>query len=297
MRVDANQSAALLADMQNSQDALSTAVSQLASGKRVALPSDDPEAFGADVRSLAASAAVDRYTKNADAVVSRAQLADSALSSVVSSLTEAVSLGTEGASGSLTTANRAALVTEVQGILSNVLEQANLTSGGTAIFGGTANPAQTFTADASAATGYVYHGNGGVNQTAIGDGFDVAANVPGDQIFLSSSGNVFGSLNELATALQGGSAADTAAAVSAVSAAIAHVGQQRVVYGNVVNQANAQESFLSQETLSFSSQQAALTNIDFSAAATNLTQAQTAHSAILAVAAKVLPVSLLDYLK
>ncbi len=59
MRVDSNQSTALLADMQASQAALSTAVSQLASGKRVAAPSDDPAAFAADVRSLAASAAVD----------------------------------------------------------------------------------------------------------------------------------------------------------------------------------------------------------------------------------------------
>ena len=70
-----------------------------------------------------------------------------------------------------------------------------------------------------------------------------------------------------------------------------------MAYANVVNQANAQESYLSQETLSLSSQQTALTGIDLSTAATNLTQAQTAQSAILAVAAKVLPVSLLDYLK
>lgn len=297
MRVDANQSAAVQADMQSSQDALSTAVSQLASGKRVATPSDDPAAFGADVRSLAVSATIDRYTQNADAVVSRAQLADSALSSVVSSLTQAVSLGTEGASGSLTTANRAAMVTEVQGLLSSVLAQANLRSGGSSVFGGTANPTDVFTASASATDGYVYNGSSGVNQTAIGDGLSVTANVPGSQIFLSSAGNVLGSLNSLATALQSGNTGDISAATASVSAAIAHVGQQRVVYANVVNQANAQESYLSQETLSLTSQQAKLTSIDFSTAATNLTQAQTAHSAILAVAAKVLPVSLLDYLK
>lgn len=297
MRVDANQSAALIADMQNSQEALSTAVSQLASGKRVATPSDDPAAFGADERSLATSAAVDRYTSNADAVVSRAQMADSALSSVVTSLTQAVSIATEGASSSLTTANHAALVTEAQGLLANVLAQANLTYQGSSLFSGTAMPTATFSADASSANGYTYNGNSGVNQTAIGDGLHVATNVPGDQIFLSSAGNVLGSLSSLVTALQSGSSTDVATATSAVSTAIAHVGQQRVVYANVTNQAQAQESYLSQETLSLTSQQSALTGIDFSTAATNLTQAQTAHSAILAVAAKVLPVSLLDYLK
>lgn len=297
MRVDSNQSAALVADMQNSQDVLSAAVNQLASGKRVATPTDDPAAFGADVRSLAASAAVDRYTSNADAVVSRAQMADSALSSVVTSLTQAVSIGTEGANGSLTTANHAALVTQVQGLLANVLAQANLSYQGRSLFSGTSTPAAVFTAASSSASGYIYNGNSGVNQTAIGDGLNVTTNVPGDQIFLSASGNVLGSLNSLAAALGSGTTADIATATSAVSAAIAHIGQQRVVYANVTNQAQAQESYLSQETLSLTSQQSALTGIDLSTAATNLTQAQTAHSAILAVAAKVLPVSLLDYLK
>ena len=297
MRVDPNQSSALIADMQSSQQGLSTAVSQLASGKRVAAPADDPTAFGADLRSLAVSASVDSYTTSAGTVVSQAQLADSSLSSVVTSLTQAVSLGTEGASGSITTANRAALATEVQGLLSNVLTQANSSSGSRSLFSGTAAPTSAFTADASSASGYTYNGNSGVNQTAIGDGLTVATNVPGDQIFLSSSGNVLGSLHQLVTALGTGTASDISSATAAVTEAIAHVGQQRVLYANVVNQAQSQESYLSQETLSLTSQQSALTDIDLSTAATALTQAQTAHSAILAVAAKVLPVSLLDYLK
>ena len=297
MRVDANQSAALIADMQSSQQALSTAVSQLASGKRVAAPSDDPTAFGADLRSLAMGASNDRYTQNAQTAVSRAQLADSALSSVVTSLTQAVSIGTEGATGTTTSANRTALATEVQGLLANVLTQANLSSAGTSLFSGTATPVSAFSADPASSNGYTYNGNSGVNQTSIGTGLSVAANVPGDQIFLSASGNVFGSLNTLVTALQSGSASDISTATSAVSAAIAHVGQQRVLYSDTVSQADAQETYLSQETLSLSSQQSGLTDIDLSTAATNLTQAQTAHSAILAVAAKVLPVSLLDYLK
>ena len=297
MRVDSNQSTALLADMQSSQGALSTAVTQLASGKRVATPADDPSAFGANLRSLATSAAVDTYTSNASTVISRAQLADSALSSVVTSLTGAVSVGTEGANGAITPANRAALATEVQGLLANVLSQANLSSGGFNLFSGTANPASTFAVDAASPDGYIYNGNGGVNQTGIGDGLSVATNLPGDGVFLSSSGNVLGSLAGLVTALQTGTSADIASATTDVSAAIAHVGQQRVLLGNTVNQAESQESYLSQETLSLASQQTNLTGIDLATAATDLTQAQTAHSAILAVAAKVLPVSLLDYLK
>ena len=297
MRVDPNQSRALLAEMQQSEQTLSTATSQLASGKRVVLPSDDPEAFGANVRSVAASAAVDRYTKNAETVVIQAQQADAALSSVVSSLTQAVSLGTEGANGTVSSSDRSALAAQVQGLLANVLTQANLRVGGQSIFGGTATGTDAFTADSTSSSGFLYNGDSGVNQVSIGDGLQVALDVPGDQVFLGGAGGVLGSLTQLVAALKSGTTDEISTATSAVNAAIAQVGQQRVVYANAVTQAQSQESYLSQETISLSSQQSSLTGIDLSTAATNLVQAQTAHSAVLAAAAKVLPTSLLDYLK
>ena len=297
MRVNTNESSLLLAQMQSSQQALNTAVNQLASGQRVATPADDAAAFAGNLRSLASSAAVDRYTKNADSAVTLAQQADSSLSSVVTSLTQAVSLGTQGASGSLSSTNRNAIATQVQGLLASVLSQANSTTGGQALFAGTAGPAAAFTADPTVPGGFTYNGTSAVNQTAIGSNLSVATGVPGNQIFLNPNGNVLGSLNSLVTALQTGSTTDIATATAAVSSAITNVSQQRVLLGNTVNQAQDQETYLSQETLSLSSQQAALTSINLSTAATNLTQAQTANSAILAVAAKILPVSLLDYLK
>ena len=99
------------------------------------------------------------------------------------------------------------------------------------------------------------------------------------------------------TALGSGTTTDIGNAVTAVRSALTNVSQQRVLYAGVVNQINAQESFLSQETISLTSQQQSLTGIDISVAVSNLTQAQIAHSTILAAAAKVLPTSLLDYLK
>ena len=297
MRVNTNESSLLLAQMQSSQQALNTAVNQLATGQSVSTPADNAAAFASNLRSLAASANVDRYTKNADSAVTLAQQADSALSGVITSLTQAVSLGTEGASGSLSSTNRSSIATQVQGLLANVLSQANSTSGGQSLFAGAANPTAAFTADPTSPYGFTYNGASSVNQTAIGNTLSVATGVPGDQVFLNPNGNVLGSLNSLITALKSGSTADIASATASVSSAISTVSQQRVLLGNTVNQAQDQETYLSQETLSLSSQQAALTSIDLSTAATNLTQAQPANSAILAVAAKILPVSLLDYLK
>lgn len=297
MRVDPNLSSLLNAGIQSTEQALNTAVQQVASGQRVNVPSDDPASATANLQSLAESANVDRYTQNGDAVLSQAQMADSALSNVVSELNQAITLGTQGADGSMTSENRAAIATQVQSVLSEVVSQANTTFNGVSLFAGTATAPPAFASDATSPTGYTYQGNSGVNSAPIGDNLQVNANIPGDQVFTNPNGNVLGSLTQLISALGSGTTSDIGDAVAALKNALSNVSQQRVAYGGVVSQINAQESYLSQETISLTSQQQSLTGVDMSTAISNLTQAQIAHSTILAAAAKVLPTSLLDYLK
>jgi flagellin-like hook-associated protein FlgL len=79
--------------------------------------------------------------------------------------------------------------------------------------------------------------------------------------------------------------------------ALDYFSQQRVMFGNSVNQLDAQEQFLNQDKVQLSSLENSLVAANLDQAATNLSQAQTAHNAALAAAAKVLPVSLLDYLR
>jgi flagellin-like hook-associated protein FlgL len=74
------------------------------------------------------------------------QTADSAISSIVTSLNAAVTLGTSGANGALTAANKQAIASQVEGILSGVISQANTSYQGAYIFGGTANSTPPFVA-------------------------------------------------------------------------------------------------------------------------------------------------------
>lgn len=297
MRVDPNISAILNAGIQNTQQSLNTSVEQLASGRRVALPSDDPAAAAANLESLATSANVDQYTRNGDAVLSQIQMADSVLSSVIGELNQAVTLGVQGADGSMNSADRASIATQVQSILSGVASQANTMFNGTSLFAGTAGAANAFVADSSSANGYTYQGNSNINAATIGSSLQISVNIPGDQIFVNPNGNVLGSLQQLVAALNSGTTSDIGAAVAEVNTAITNVSQQRVIYAGTVKQIESQESYLSQESVSLTAQQQSLTGIDMATAVSNMTQAQIAHSAVLAAAAKVLPTSLLDYLK
>ena len=295
MRVNPNNVPNIIADMQQSQVYLNTALQQVSTGKRVTQPSDDPFASAAMVQNTIETGNVDQHTQNVSSVLLTLQSSDSALSSVVTSLTKAVTLGTEGANGTNSAANLQALATQVQGILTSVVSQANTSVSGSYLFGGTSTTTP-FTADSTSPTGYTYNGNNGVNSVAIGDQTNVQVNIPGSQIFTDPSNNVLASLSSLATALQSGTSADIATATSAVTSAISFIGQQRVIYGNSESQVNAQETTLQQDTVTLASQENNLIGVDEATAAVNLSQAETNNSAALAAAAKVLPNTLLNYL-
>ncbi len=298
MRVNPNFTPDVLAGIQQSQQALDTALQQLSSGRRVSKPSDDPTAAAAMSQSLSESANVDQYTTTIQSALGSAQMADSSLSSVVSLLTQAIALGTQGANGTQITANRDQLATQAESLLASVVAQANTTYQGHALFSGTAgDPQSVFVADANAAPGFDYYGDSGVNTVQIGASLSVVTNVSGDQIFTSATGNVLGSLQELITQLRSGSASGIAGATAQISAAIDHVGQVRATYANSVNQMNAQETFLAQEKVTLTSQQNNLVGVDTAQAAVTLSQAEVTHNAVLAAAAKILPESLLNYLK
>ncbi len=132
--------------MQQSQQALAAATQQMSTGLRVNQLSDDPAASANMVVSLADSANVNQYTSNASSVLPRMQSADSAISSIVTSLNSAVTLGTSGASSSTLTANKQAIASQVQSVLSSVIALANTAFNGVYVFGGSESATPPFVA-------------------------------------------------------------------------------------------------------------------------------------------------------
>ena len=298
MRFVPSITASVIADIQQSNQNLQTALQQVSTGQRVSVAADDPAAAASLVQLQAKTANLDQYTTNASSALSQAQSADSVVSSVVSLLNQAITLGVEGANSTTSATNRQTIATNIQGILSNVVSLANTTFQGISLFGGTVSGQAAFTADASSSTGYKYNGNGNINQISVGESLSVQANIPGDSLFTSSSASVLGALSTLATALASGSSADIGAATTSVTTALNYVTQQHVVYGNTINQLEAQETYLAQDKVTLTSRETSLVGIDTATAATNLSQAETANSAVLAAAGKVLQGStLLDFLR
>jgi flagellar hook-associated protein 3 FlgL len=297
MRINPNFAPDMLNSVWQSQAQEQTALRELSTGRRVNSPSDDPTAFAADVENQASQSSTDQYLKNTSNLESLFQTADSTLSSVVSSLNQAISIGTRGANGTLNPTDQKALAQQVQAIQAQIVQFANTSYQGNYLFGGTATTTPPFAMDATQPSGVRYDGNTGVNSVEISDGRSIETNVPGSEIFMGSGGNVMGSLQQLVTALNSGDTTAIGTATTALSTSLNYVSQQRVFYGSASNQLTSNQTFLQQEQVNLQTQESTLVGVDMATAATQLSQATTAHDAALAALAKVLPTSLLDYLK
>jgi len=294
MRINPNVTADLLASLANAQEEQNKAMLQMASGRRVNTPSDDPSAAAILVQNQAQSSQADQFLRSADSVQAQLQTTDSTLNSVVLALQRAISLGVQGANGTLSDANRASVVGELNGIQDQLIGLANLSFQGQFVFAGTATQAQPFVVDATQPSGVRYDGNAGTNSVAVGDGVSMQVNVPGSQIFAAPGSDMFQAVHDLITVLQSNTGIDTA--VTGVRAAFDHVTAQRVFYGNAMNQLQSQQTYLNNDKLLLSQQENAVGGADLAAATTNLLSAQNARSAALAAAGKISQLSLFDYL-
>jgi len=294
IRLNPNPLPDLLAAIQQSEQNANIATQQVSSGRRVNQLSDDPAASANIVLNHNQSSKDDQYLQNIATLQPRLQVADSSLSDVVTALTRALSLGTEGANGTLNDSDRQAVAQEVQGIQSQVVSLANASYQGTYLFGGTAVSSQPFTLNT--ATGVVtYNGNANVTTVQTSDGNSIQTNIPGSQMFQNPSGSVFTALQDLNTALQNNT--NIGAAVTEVSSALSTLSTQRVFYGNALNQVTGSEDFLNQDKINLSEQTNALIGADLATASSNLVQAQTDQQATLSAAARTLSLpNLLTYL-
>ena len=296
IRVNPNELPNLLDAINQAQQNAQTAVQEVATGRSVNNLSDNPGAAAAYVGTVALSSENDQYLTNLTDLQGKYQAADSALNSAVGIMTTAITVGTEGANGTISASDRQDLAQEVQGLQQQMLGLANTSYEGTYIFSGTNVTTQAFTADSSSPTGVQYNGNADTTSVQVSEGQSVQTNVPGSQIFTNASGNVFQALNDLANALNSGTGID--AANTEVQQAFSQLGTQRVFYGNALNQVTSSQNFLNQEQVNLSSQQNNLVGANLTQVIAEESQAQTSEQAALAATGQILSLpTLLSFLK
>jgi flagellar hook-associated protein 3 FlgL len=295
MRVNPNPYPDLLNDIAQTQQQIETDEQEIATGQTVNVPSDDPASAAVLVENAFQTSQADQFQRSIGSIQGEMENADSALNSIVTSLQQAITLGTEGANGTVNAADRQAIATQVQGIQSQLLSLANLTYQGSYVFAGTATQAAPYVLDPSSSSGVTYQGNSGVNTVTLGNDFSLQTNLPGSALFSASGTDMFQSIQNLITSLDSGTGIGTA--VNEISASLNSVDAQRVFYGNALSQLTSQQTYLSSQTQQLAQQQNTIDGADLPNVISNLTTAQVSLEATLQTIGQTSQIDLFDYLR
>ena len=283
----------LLAALEQLQQQQTNATLELATGSSINKPSDNPAGDAQLIKINALSSQVDSFQRSISSISGQFSTADSTLSSVVTVLNRAITLGVEGANGTLSETDRQAIAVELIGIQSQLLSLANTSYQGQYIFAGTATT-QPFVLDPTQTSGVRYAGNTGTNSVTIGAGYQLQVNLPGSQIF-NGPADTFQAINDLITSMYSNTGIGTA--VTELGSALTQISGQQAFYGNAVNQTQSQQTYLSTQSVNLSQQQNTVAAADLTAVASQLANDQTAQTAALDAIGRSPQTSLFDYLK
>jgi flagellar hook-associated protein 3 FlgL len=290
MRVDPNFIRNLATSLNQTQATQQQLSAQLSSGARLTSLSQDPVSAGENVLLLNQIQQDDSFTRSSSLVSGQLQVADSALSSVVAQLTQAISLATSANNGTMNASNVRSIASQISGILGEVTTLANTSYQGQYIFAGgqtSTSPFTTSTATSPAIT--TYRGDSNINYLQMPNGEKIQLNVPGDQIFAGSESNgVFAALNNLIADYSSGTV-NTSKAVadtSALNSSLNYVSQQRVTIDNSITHLTAASDTVNNEQMQLTAAQTNLMQADIAEVATQLSLAATQQTALISVIAQ-----------
>lgn len=170
--------------MADANQAIVKTQEQIASGKRVLTPADDPVAATKIMQLTDELAALDQYNKNIDVAQNNLVLEESILSNINNLTTRIQELAVQaGNTGTLTQNEYGALASEVDARLDELKSLLNTrNANGDYIFGGYNSQQEPFSGDAE--TGFRYNGDEGQQRIKIAHNTTIAANDSGKAAFV-----------------------------------------------------------------------------------------------------------------
>lgn len=278
-----------LTNLQRNLGAMSRLQEQLASGKTINRPSDDPSATASLLHLKAGQRALALHQRNVSDADSWLTTVDSALTSSLALLRNARELTVQGGDGALGPASREALATDLEGVRDALLAQANTTYLGRSVFAGTSDTA-AFT-DGT----WAWSGAAGTVERAVADGVTVRVDADGSAAFGQGAGSVFATLTRVAATLRSGG--DPTTDLAAIDTHLDDMLTQVASVGARHRQVLAARSAGQSTELALKTRVSAVEDIDLAQVILDLQQQEVAYKGALGAAARVLQPSLLDFLR
>lgn len=280
----------------NNLERLQKNQNMLSTGKRISRPSDDPVAVATSLRIRTDMTRNDAYTKNADDAKSWLDITDTALSQLNDLLQRTRELAVEGSNGTLTQTDMQKIANEIEQLKAQMIQVGNTQYNGRYIFAGFKTTTQPFSEANNS-----YSGDNGVIEFEVGGGGNkIAVNVTGDKVFdVDSEGisQLLTVMDKLKNALDSGSHQAVSDLIADVDKQLENVLAVRAEVGTKSNRLDLIQNRLQDDNYNFTALLSKNEDVDLAQVITNLQMDENVYRASLAVGARIIQPSLIDFLR
>lgn len=287
-----------LAGINQIQQRLQTAQTELTTGLQINNVSDDPSEI-ADIWQLNSELdQVNQTDTNLGQVQTEVNTAQSSLQSAVSLVEQAETYGAQGATDTADADSRTDLANELGAILQQLVSIANTTVQGRYIFSGDTDQTAPYSIDLTQSQPVsAYQGAASTREIQGPDGTSFPVALTAQQIFDSSnaSNNVFTSITNLMQGLNDNNDSEINSALTDVQTADTYLNQQLAFYGTVQDQIQGALSFGQTYNTQLQTQLSGVQDANEAEDITNMTQAQTQLQAAVESEAQLPRTTLFDY--
>jgi flagellar hook-associated protein 3 FlgL len=280
---------------------------QATSQKAITRPSDDPTATGDSLRIRAEQRASEQYGRNIDDGLGWLTTIDSTLATTTGLMNRVRDLTAQGANDSNSPASRAAIAAELAGLKDELLGQANTKYLGRTVFAGNSDGGAAYSAS------YIYAPPappaippavppvppidlGSVDRRiGGGSGDTLRVDADGRSVFGEGATSVFALIDTIVTELNGG--INVGSRLSDIDTHMTAIREQQAVVGTRHAQILRAEEAHMEKKVSLEGQRAAIEDVDLAEVILDLKLQEVAYQSALAVTARVLQPTLMDFLR
>lgn len=280
----------VLNDLMINRDRLSDLQQQLSSGARINRPSDDPGGTVTVMQARSTLAEVDQFRTNALIGEDWLRAAESVLGEVSDAVNRLRELAIRGAGDSLAEGSRYAMSQEIEGIAEHLLSLANTRHAGRYLFAGHRTRTEPLSVQGDE---IVYSGDDGSLLYEVGPGIRLTVNVPGDRVFM----DILQTALSVGDAVFAGDIPEINHLLEDIDAAEDEVLAVRAELGGRMNRLELSRRRLEETELSMTRLISYTRDADMAELLMRLATAEQAYQVSLATGARILPPTLLDYLR
>ncbi len=291
MRITENGMArTVLHDLMMNRNRLSSIYEQLSSGSRINRPSDDPGGTVTVMQVRSSLAEIEQFKTNTTTAMDLLSMGELALNEASEALNRLRELVIQGSNDILPDASLDSLGQMADGLVDHLLSLGNTQHAGRYLFAGYQTRTLPFSIEDSVIH---YAGDDGIMVHEVGPGIQMAMNVPGDRIF----SDVLDVAVQVRDALLDRDSEAIRGQLDALDAAGDAILAVRSQIGGRMNRLELGRNRLEDMEISLARVMSETADVDLAEMVMRLATAEQAYQTSLATGARILPPTLLDYLR